>query len=149
MQSKRAERARGVPYASFNFARVCSTVSDHASSGKEEETYNICQLGLCNQILCFGSNKLLLQCYQLRTCRLLVFQFLNLIADLGLAITAWLYAALSISDLLQDTSVILEILCKQVFLLPNLRQEDAELVGDVRDRVVVRRLTPVRKLRGD
>jgi hypothetical protein len=74
---------------------------------------------------------------------------LNLIADLGLAITAWLYAALSISDLLQDASVILEILCKQVFLLPNLRQEDAELVGDVRDRVVVRRLTPVRKLRGD
>lgn len=112
-------------------------------------TYDVGKLGFSDQILCLSSHELLLKGDQLGAGRLLVLQLGNLIGDLSLVVATGLDAALGVSDLLQDASVVLEVLCIQVFLLTDLGQQDANLVGQIRDGVVVGRLTPVGQLRRD
>lgn len=113
------------------------------------ETYNVGELSLCNQVLCFGSNKLLLEGDQLGTGGLLVLEFLNLITNLGLLVTAGLDTALNVPNLFQDGAIVLEVLDKEIFLLANLGKDDTNLVADVGNGVVVGGLTPVGQLRGD
>lgn len=57
--------------------------------------------------------------------------------------------ALGVADALQDATTLLEILAKDLFLLRNFGEQDAELVGEVGDGVVVGLLTPVGQLAGN
>lgn len=113
------------------------------------ETYNVGELSLCNQVLCFGSNELLLEGDQLGAGGLLVLEFLNLITNLCLLVTAGLDTAFNVPDLFQDGAIVLEVLDKEIFLLANLGKDDTDLVADVGNGIVVGGLTPVGQLRGD
>lgn len=111
--------------------------------------YNIGQLRLSHQILGLGPDKLLLELDELGALGLLILQLLHLIGNLALVIPTRLHRALRIPNLLQHAAIILQVLGKDVFLLAEFGQEHAQLVGDVGDGVVARRLAPVGELGGD
>ena len=118
----------------------------HRVSLVELEVYhtnNIGQLRFCDQVLSLCSDELLLKDWQLWAGRLFVLQLLDLVADLGLLVSAWLHTLLSVSDLLQDATIVFQILRKQILLLANLRHDHTKLIGDVTDSIVVGGLTPV------
>ena len=62
---------------------------------------------------------------------------------------ARLYTGLSVANLLQHASRILQILREQILLLRDFCHQYAELVTDVTDGVVLRTLTPVAELRSN
>lgn len=82
-------------------------------------TYNVGQLCFCDQVLSLSSYEFLLKSDNSWAARFLVLEFCDLVADLGLVVTAWLDAALGVSDLLQDASVVLEVLSKKILLFTN------------------------------
>lgn len=112
-------------------------------------TYGIRQLRLSNQILRLGTNKLMLQRGDTSTIRILVLELGNLISDLLTLFPRRLNRSLHIANMLQDTARVLQILRIEVFLLADLGQHDAQLVGDVRDGIVFGGLAPVGELGGD
>ena len=61
-------------------------------------------------------------------------------------IAAGLDTAFGVSDLLQDSPVVFKVLRVEVFLLAKLRQQDTNLVGDIRNGVIVGALAPIRDL---
>jgi len=113
------------------------------------KTYNIGKLSLCDQVLSLSSHKFLLKSHKSGAGGLLVLELGNLVADLRLVVTARLHTTLGVSNLLQDTSVILQVLRIEVLLFTNLRHQHADLVGQVGDGVIIGRLAPVRELRCD
>ena len=86
---------------------------------------------------------------QLRARGFLVFELLDLVADLGLLIPARLDTRFNVPDLFQDRPVVLEILCEEVLLFTNLGENDTDLVRDVRNGVIVCGLAPVGQLRSN
>lgn len=94
-------------------------------------------------------HELLFELDQLGTLGFLVFQPLNLLGHLGLVVSTRLDGTLGVANLLQDGTIILEVLSKQILLLAHLGQQDADLVGDVGDGVIARGLAPVGDLGGD
>ena len=81
--------------------------------------------------------------------RFLVFQLLDLVGDLGLVISTRLDGALGIPDLLQDPAIFFQVLGKRIFLLSQFGQENSQLIGNVRDRIIAGGFAPVGKLRGN
>lgn len=61
-------------------------------------------------------------------------------------VSARLYALLRVSDCLQDSSAIIEVMRIKVFLLAEFREQHTNLVRDVADGVVGGCLAPVGKL---
>lgn len=114
-----------------------------------EYAYNIRQLCLCNQILRFCSNKLLLQSNQLCAFWLLCLELGNLVCDLCLVVSAGLDTLLRIPDRLQDCSAIVQVVCIEVLLFAKFGQQDANLVGDIADSIVGCSFAPVRELACD
>ena len=112
-------------------------------------TYNVGKLSLCDQVLSLSSHKFLLKSDKSGTGRFLVLELGNLITDLRFVVAAGLYTTLGVSDLLQDTSVVLQVLRIEVLLFTDLGHQHADLVGQVGDGVIVGRLAPVRELRRD
>lgn len=131
-------------YASLSFWRVCQVSA--CISRERAHTYNVGELGFRNQVLRFSTNKLLLQRDQLWTGGFFVLQLRDFIGYLGLGVTTRLDTTFSVSNLLQDASVVLQVLCIQVLLFTNFGQQHADLVGQVRDGVIVGGLAPVRQL---
>lgn len=129
---------------------------------------HIAQLGICDERLCFGADKLLFESDQLRRLGLLILELLNFILNLfdggrqcsqALArcectvqsyllfvVPCRLHASLGVPDLLQHTSAVLEVLSEQVLLLCNLCQQHSKLVTDVADSIVVGVLAPLAQL---
>jgi hypothetical protein len=66
-----------------------------------------------------------------------------------LVVPARLHRALSIPDLLQHASRVLESLREQIFLLGDLGKQYAKLVANVGEGIVVGALAPVAQLGGD
>ena len=60
-----------------------------------------------------------------------------------------LNATLGVSNLLQHRAIVFQVLREDILLLPDLRQQHAEFVGDVGDGVVARGFAPVGELGGD
>ena len=112
-------------------------------------TYDVGKLGLSNQVPRLGAHELLLELHELGALGLLVLELLDLVGDLGFGVAAGLHAALGVADLLEQGAVVLKVLRHELLLLAQLRQQDAELVADVRQRLVARRLAPIGQLRGD
>ena len=89
------------------------------------ETYDVGQLSLCDQVLCLGPDKFLLELDNLGTFGLLVLQLRYFIRDLSLVIPARLHRALGVPNLLQDAAIIFQVLREYILLLAQLRQENA------------------------
>ena len=106
-------------------------------------------MSFCDQILSLSSDQFLLKRDEPGAGWLLVLELRDLVADLCLVVAAWLDAALSVSDLLQNASVVLQVLRKEVLLFTDLRHQHADLVGQVGNGVVVGGLAPVGELRCD
>lgn len=111
------------------------------------QTHNVGQLGLGHEILCFGAHELLLEGEELGTLGLLCLELGNLVGNLGLVVAARLDALFGIANLLEKRPAVVEIVCVEVFLFTHLGKQDADLVGDVADRIIVGLLSPVRELR--
>ena len=80
--------------------------------------YDVGELSFSDEVLSFRTHELLLERYQLRALWLFVLELLDLIGDFGLVVPAGLHRAFRISDLLQDAPVVLQVLSKDIFLLP-------------------------------
>jgi len=128
---------------------------------------NVGQLRFGDERLCLGAHKLLLELWELGGGRLLVLELLDLVGNLerlalscrggthvkatylGLLIATWLDGALSVTDLFEYSSALLQVGGETVFLFSDLGKQDTELVGNVGDGVVTSFLTPVAQLRGN
>ncbi len=109
-------------------------------------TYDVGKLSLSHKVLSFGSHELLLECHKLGAGGFLVLEPLDLVAYLSLLVPARLHTRFDVSDLLQNGSVFLQILREEILLFTDLRENDTNLVRDVRDGVIVGRLAPVGQL---
>jgi hypothetical protein len=58
-------------------------------------------------------------------------------------------ARLGVTNLLQGTTALLEVLGEHILLLGNLGEEHGELVGDVAEALILGGLTPLAQLAGD
>lgn len=112
-------------------------------------SYNIGQLSFSNQVLCLCSDQLLLQSDQFRALGFLGLQLGDLVHELRFVVSGWLHALLGVTDGLQDSTAVIEVMRIQVLLLAKLGEQHTNLVGDVRDRIVVRGLAPIGKLSCD
>jgi len=113
------------------------------------KTYDVGQLRLSDQILGLRSHQLLLQRHQSHVLRLPHLDPLDLVLNLLSIVAARLHALLRVADRLEDIPGIIEIVRIQVLLLAQLAEQDADLVGEVGDGVVVGLLAPLGELRGD
>lgn len=107
------------------------------------------QLRLRNQTLRLSPDQLLLELPKLRRIGILILELLDVISDLLLVVARRLHTALSVPDALEQAARLLEVLRKEVFLLGDFGEEDAELVGDVAEGVVVGLFAPLGELGGD
>lgn len=71
------------------------------------------------------------------------------ISYLLLRIPRWRNARLGIPDLLQNTPRVLQVLREQILLLRNLGEQDAQLVRDVADGLILGALAPLAQLGRD
>lgn len=110
-------------------------------------TYDVGQLRLSDQILGLRSHQLLLQGHQPHVLRLSHLDPLDLVLDLLSIVAARLDALLGVADGLEDVPGVVEIVRVQVLLLAELAEQDADLVGEVGDGVVVGLLAPLGELR--
>jgi hypothetical protein len=117
--------------------------------GETMGTYDVGQLRLSDQILGLRSHQLLLQRHQSHVLGLPHLDPLDLVLDLLSIVAARLHALLGIADGLEDVPGIVEVVCIEVLLLAQLAEQDADLVGEVGDGVVVGLLAPLGELRGD
>lgn len=102
---------------------------------------NVGELSLSDEGLGFGADKLLLEYNDPRRVGLLVLQLCDLICDLLLPVTAGLHRGLDVADALDGRAVLVVAVDILVLKLTNFIDQDAELVGDVRN-IVVARLAP-------
>lgn len=99
------------------------------------------ELGLGDEGLGLGADKLLLEDDNLGGVGLLVLELGNLVGDLLLAVTAGLDRGLDVADALHGDAVLVIAVDVLVLELTNLVEQDTELVGNVGD-VLVGTLTP-------
>ena len=103
-------------------------------------------MSLGDQVLSFSTDKLLLKGHQSGALWLLHLCPCDLICDLGPVVSAWLDTLLSVANSLEDRPRLVQVVRILVLLLANLAQENANLVGEVRDGLISGLLTPFREL---
>ena len=99
--------------------------------------------------MCFSAHELLLQGDDFGTLGLFVLEFLDLVGDFGFVVSTWLNRSFGVSNLLQDATILFEVLGEVVFLFAEFGEENTEFVGDVGDGIIASGFAPVRELRGD
>jgi hypothetical protein len=91
----------------------------------------------------------LLQDHQSRVLWLLHLELVDLILDLLSVVPAWLDTLLGVSDRLQHRPGIVQVVRIDIFLLAQLAEQNADLVGELRDGIVAGLLAPVGELGAD
>lgn len=115
----------------------------------ELQTYDILQLSFSDQVLRLGSNELLLKHNKPGTLGLLHLQLRNVVGNLVLAVTARLDTLFGVADGFQYAPGVVEGVRILVLLLAKLAEDDAYLVRDVRDGLIVGLFAPFGELSGD
>ena len=70
--------------------------------------------------------------------RLLQLELLDLVGDFRLGITAGLHTPLGITNVLENSAGVLEVVCIAVFDVAQFGKNHANLVTDVRDAIIAR-----------